>query len=141
MPNSDKNFQYIIYNTLILHTSPQNPKRYLINIEGKSFTFLGNLLISNIIGGSWGSKFFHFHAVFGKNVKNNSNFGSWRPPRENPGSATEHTCQQECIPVRCVPSMTGISNGSCFGFWGTGRLRVTVFLLCATNSCYVPIFL
>ena len=29
---------------------------------------------------SWGSKFFHFHAVFGKNVKNNSNFGSWRPP-------------------------------------------------------------
>ena len=28
----------------------------------------------------WGSKFFHFHAVFGKNVKNNSNFGSWRPP-------------------------------------------------------------
>ena len=36
----------------------------------------------------WGSKFFHFHAVFGKNVKNNSNFGSWRPPGENPGSAT-----------------------------------------------------
>ena len=30
---------------------------------------------------SWGSKFFHFHVVFGKNVKNNSNFGSWRPPR------------------------------------------------------------
>ena len=28
-----------------------------------------------------GSKFFHFHAVFGKNVKNNSNFGSWRAPR------------------------------------------------------------
>ena len=28
----------------------------------------------------WGSKFFHFHVVFGKNVKNNSNFGSWRPP-------------------------------------------------------------
>ena len=27
-----------------------------------------------------GSKFFHFHAVFGKNLKNNSNFGSWRPP-------------------------------------------------------------
>ena len=24
----------------------------------------------------WGSKFFHFHAVFGKNVKNNSNFRS-----------------------------------------------------------------
>ena len=36
-----------------------------------------------------GSYFFHFHAVFGKNVKNNSNFGSWRPPpRGNPGSAT-----------------------------------------------------
>ena len=29
-----------------------------------------------------GSKFFHFHAVFGKNVKNNSNFGSWRSPLE-----------------------------------------------------------
>ena len=26
----------------------------------------------------WGSKFFHFHAVFGKILKNNSNFGSWR---------------------------------------------------------------
>ena len=38
-----------------------------------------------------GSKFFHFHAVFGKNVKNNSNFGSWRPPPgENPGSATDY---------------------------------------------------
>ena len=28
----------------------------------------------------WGSKFFHFHAVFGKKLKNNSIFGSWRPP-------------------------------------------------------------
>ena len=28
----------------------------------------------------WGSKFFHFHAVFGKNLKNNSNFESWRTP-------------------------------------------------------------
>ena len=38
----------------------------------------------------WGSKFFHFHAVFGKKLKNNSTFGSWRPPPgENPGSATE----------------------------------------------------
>ena len=27
-----------------------------------------------------GSKFFHFHAVFSKNLKNNSNFGSWRTP-------------------------------------------------------------
>ena len=37
-----------------------------------------------------GSKFFHFHAVFGKNLKNNSNFGSWRTPLgENPGSATD----------------------------------------------------
>ena len=34
-----------------------------------------------------GSKFLHFHAVFDKNVKNNSNFGSCAPP-ENPGSAT-----------------------------------------------------
>ena len=28
----------------------------------------------------WGSKFFHFHAVFSKNLKNNSNFGSWHTP-------------------------------------------------------------
>ena len=28
----------------------------------------------------WGSKFFHFHAVFSKKMKNNSNFGSWRTP-------------------------------------------------------------
>ena len=28
----------------------------------------------------WGSKFFHFHAVFGKKLKNNSTFGSWPPP-------------------------------------------------------------
>ena len=28
----------------------------------------------------WGSKFFHVHAVFGKNLKNNSNVGSWRTP-------------------------------------------------------------
>ena len=27
-----------------------------------------------------GSKFFHFHAVFDKKLKNNSIFGSWRPP-------------------------------------------------------------
>ena len=27
-----------------------------------------------------GPKFFHFHAVFGKKLKNNSTFGSWRPP-------------------------------------------------------------
>ena len=27
-----------------------------------------------------GSKFFNFHAVFGKNLKNNSNFGSWCTP-------------------------------------------------------------
>ena len=28
----------------------------------------------------WGSKFFHFHAVFSKYLKNNSTFGSWRTP-------------------------------------------------------------
>ena len=27
-----------------------------------------------------GSKLFHFHAAFGKNLKNNSNFGSWCIP-------------------------------------------------------------
>ena len=56
------------------------------------------LEIELVIGGSKGgrqgcvpprgSKFFHFHAVFGKKLKNNSTFGSWHPPRENPGSAT-----------------------------------------------------
>ena len=28
----------------------------------------------------WGSKFFHFHAVFSPKLKNNSDFGSWRTP-------------------------------------------------------------
>ena len=28
----------------------------------------------------WGSKFFHFHAVFAKKLNNNSPFGSWRTP-------------------------------------------------------------
>ena len=56
------------------------------------------IVVVVVIGGSkggcqghvppWGSKFFHFHAVFGKKLKNNSTFGSWRPPGENPGSAT-----------------------------------------------------
>ena len=42
-----------------------------------------------------GSKFFHFHAVFGKNVKNNSNFGSWHPPLGkilDPPLMTSQTC-------------------------------------------------
>ena len=53
-----------------------------------SSSFFMHLLHS--IGGSkggrqgrappWGSKFFHFHAVFGKKLKNNSIFGSWRSP-------------------------------------------------------------
>ena len=49
----------------------------------------GCLLEIRCIGGSKGgardapprgSKFFHFHAVFSKNLKNNSNFGSLRTP-------------------------------------------------------------
>ena len=28
----------------------------------------------------WGPKFFHFHALFGKKLKNNSTSGSWRTP-------------------------------------------------------------
>ena len=28
----------------------------------------------------WGSKFFYFHALFGKKLKNNGTFGSWRTP-------------------------------------------------------------
>ena len=52
-------------------------------------SFLEEMITENI-GGSkggardarppLGSKFFHFHAVFGKKLKNNSTFGSWRPP-------------------------------------------------------------
>ena len=30
----------------------------------------------------WGSKFFHFHAVFGKNLQNNPNLGVGAPPWE-----------------------------------------------------------
>ena len=56
----------------------------------------------------WGSKFFHFHAVFGKNVKNNSNFGSWCPPLgkilDPPLASVEKTVKQECIPVGCITS-------------------------------------
>ena len=39
----------------------------------------------------WASKFFRFHAVFGKIWQNRMlapPLGSWRPPWENPGSAT-----------------------------------------------------
>ena len=38
-----------------------------------------------------GSKFFHFHAVFGKKLQNKSTFRTWRTPQENPGSATDNT--------------------------------------------------
>ena len=48
-----------------------------------------------------GSKFFHFHAVFGKKLKNNSTFGSWRPPGENPGSATAYRLKLNLL-VRLV---------------------------------------
>ena len=53
-------------------------------------TFKGIKWVLQFIGGSKGgardaapppgSKFFHFHAVFGKYLKNNSTFGSWRTP-------------------------------------------------------------
>ena len=36
----------------------------------------------------WGSKIFHFHAVFGKILQNNPNLRVGTPPRKNPGSAT-----------------------------------------------------
>ena len=51
--------------------------------------FWNSSLYDPIIGGSKGgrqgcapswSRFFHFRAVFGKKLKNNSNFGSWRTP-------------------------------------------------------------
>ena len=64
-----------------------------INIySGNLLVFMGICVNKNIFtladlrGGArdacppWGSKFFHFHAVFSKNSKNNSNFGSWRTP-------------------------------------------------------------
>ena len=37
---------------------------------------------------SWGSKFFYFHAVFGKNNKLARPVWEFVPPQENPGSAT-----------------------------------------------------
>ena len=39
---------------------------------------------------SRGSKFFHFHAVFGKNLKKIIPLWELAPPQENPGSATEN---------------------------------------------------
>ena len=41
-------------------------------------------------GGTRGSKFFHFHAVFGHKIGEHTHFGSWRPPQENPGSTTDN---------------------------------------------------
>ena len=35
-----------------------------------------------------GSKFFHFHEVFGKNLQNNANLAVGAPSGKNPGSAT-----------------------------------------------------
>ena len=37
----------------------------------------------------WGSKYFHFHAIFGQKEGSHTHLGSWRPPGENPRSATE----------------------------------------------------
>ena len=67
-----------------------NPLPRLGNPGSATVTRYLQRKVTQTIGGSkggardvrppWGSKFFHFHAVFGKNVKNNSNFMSWRPP-------------------------------------------------------------
>ena len=49
-----------------------------------------------------GSKFFHFHAVFSKNLKNNSNFASWRTPLGkilDPSLLAHGTCN--CIDGEC----------------------------------------
>ena len=70
----------------------------------------------------WGSKSFHFHAVFGNKLKNNSTFGSWRPPRGK--SWIRHcfryvpTNQQRCLPTNrgafqpteCLPTNRGASQ-------------------------------
>ena len=59
---------------------------FLMQLYMKSIIILNILIIGGSKGGRqgrappWGSKFFHFHAVFGKKLKNNSIFGSWRPP-------------------------------------------------------------
>ena len=71
---------------LFLFGRPQNIFCSFLNAKSTEPILSGWLIY---IGGSkggrqgrapppWGSKFFHFHAVFGKNLKNNSNFGSWR---------------------------------------------------------------
>ena len=71
------------YESIIARESSPNKQ-----VQGVSKTCRLELLI-HVIGGSMGgardapprgSKFFHFHALFSKNLKNNSNFGSWRTP-------------------------------------------------------------
>ena len=52
-----------------------------------------------------GSKFFHFHAVFGKNLKNNSNFGRWRTPLGkilDPPQKYEHVYSVRCAENRLL---------------------------------------
>ena len=67
-----------------------------------------------------GSKFFHFHAVFGKKLKNNSTFGSWRTPL---GKILD-------------PPLGG---GACFGrgcaSWGVGASQGDV---CFPGGVYFP---
>ena len=56
-------------------------------LDSSSYFLRNHFSVSQCSGGSkgapgapWGSKFFHFNAVFGKKLKNNSTFGSWRTP-------------------------------------------------------------
>ena len=73
-----------------MKVSQPNTKRRNGNLGDLMLREFNNKEITDTIGGSKGgrqgrapprgSKFFHFHAVFSKNLKNNSNFGSWRTP-------------------------------------------------------------
>ena len=76
-----------------------------------------------------GSKFFPFHAVFSKNLKNNSNFGSWRTPL---GKILDPPLGKVIFSEAHVILFLGMSGGVCmmsFSVWLPGPmflLRVSV---------------
>ena len=57
-----------------------------------------------------GSKFFHFHAVFGKNLKNNSNFGSWPTPLGK-------ILDPPLVPLACCPYLLACTAWGVY-LWG-----------------------
>ena len=75
-------FPCVHYSNKKVTISKKN-KTKILYLFSNSFHFMF-LIIGGSKGGRQGhtpggSKFFHFHAVFSKNLKNYSNFGSWRP--------------------------------------------------------------